>query len=156
MSCVILLFSIIKMSQILKMKNFNSTYFLFLLSILFSTSIFAEKPIECLLDVVVISSQKYAQPMTKHTSIKNDGSPMLLIGIDIQDARAAFSSTKMKNHQKYCASLIGQHKDAYLSGRYDEQNLQIRIDDQLKLRNIHSSGKSYPFWAEFYYLEKSE
>jgi len=135
------------------MKKINSTYFVFILSTLFSTSIFAEQPIQCLLDVVVIPSKKYSAPVTEYTSLKNDGHPMLLIGIDIQDSIAVLPSSKIKKHHKYCLGLIRQHKDAYLSGAYDENNLKIEIGDHLKLRNIHSSGKSYPFWADFYSLK---
>ena len=59
----------------------------FLLIILLSNSqwVFAEiKKIECQLQVQVRASQNYAVPVHQYTTLKNDGSPMLLIGIDIQ------------------------------------------------------------------------
>lgn len=67
-----------------------------------STSSFAERtsgasPIQCLLDVTVIASQNFQMPVTQYTSIKNDGYPMLLIGIKIDNAYTADSSKKNKN-----------------------------------------------------------
>ena len=52
-----------------------------------STTVFAEpatdaRKIECLLDVSVLPSQKFQNPVTQYTSMKNDGYPMLLIGIN--------------------------------------------------------------------------
>ena len=88
--------------------------------------------------------------------MKNDGYPMLLIGINIHNAHAGEASKKIKSHQLYCSNLIGQQKDVYLSGPYQSQKIEIYIGDQLKLRNIHSSGKHYPYWADFYWIEKRD
>ena len=123
-----------------------------------STNVFAEptsdaRKIECLLDVSVLPSQN---PVTEYTSMKNDGYPMLLIGIKIHNAHAGDVSKKIKSHQLYCSSLIGQQKDVYLSGPYESQKIEIHIGDQLILRNIHSSGKPYPYWADFYWIEKRD
>lgn len=118
--------------------------------------VFAEKSIECLVTAVVTPSTNYPEPVTKGTSIKNDSFPMLLIGIHIQDAYAIYDSKKLKSHQKYCASLIGKQKDAFLSGPHQQKNITIKLGDHLKLRNIHSSGKSYPYWPDFYYEQKSD
>lgn len=120
---------------------------------LFSETAFAQRPIECLLNVNVIASQKYLSPQTEYTTIKNDGYPMLLIGITILDAKAIRSSQKIKTHNSFCTALIGQQRDAYLSGPYNSNNITIKIGDQLTLRNIHSSGHVYPFWPDFYYVE---
>ena len=46
--------------------------------------------------------------------MKNDGYPMLLIGINIHNAHAGEASKKIKSHQIYCSNLIGQQKDVYL------------------------------------------
>jgi hypothetical protein len=124
-----------------------------------STNVFAERTsgarsIECLLDVIVTPSQNFQIPVTQYTSIKNDGYPMLLIGIKINHAYAAGSSKNIKTHHLYCLSLIGQQKDAYLSGPYQQSENMIHLGDQLRLKNIHSSGKNYPYWPEFYFLEK--
>ena len=121
-----------------------------------STNVFAERTsdarkIECLLDVSVLPSQN---PVTEYTSMKNDGYPMLLIGINIHNAHANDASKKIRSHQIYCSNLIGQQKDVYLSGPYESQKIEIHIGDQLILRNIHSSGKHYPYWADFYCVEK--
>ena len=123
-----------------------------------STNVFAEptsdaRKIECLLDVSVLPSQN---PVTEYTSMKNDGYPMLLIGIKIHNAHANDASKKIKSHQIYCSNLIGQQKDVYLSGPYESQKIEIHIGDQLILRNIHSSGKPYPYWADFYWIEKRD
>ena len=88
--------------------------------------------------------------------MKNDGYPMLLIGIKIHNAHAGEASKKIKSHQLYCSNLIGQQKDVYLSGPYQSQKIEIHIGDQLNLRNIHSSGKRYPYWADFYWIEKRD
>ena len=88
--------------------------------------------------------------------MKNDGYPMLLIGIKIHNAHAGEASKKIKSHQLYCSSLIGQKKDVYLSGPYQSKKIDIHIGDQLILRNIHSSGKRYPYWADFYWIEKRD
>ena len=123
-----------------------------------STNVFAEptsdaRKIECLLDVSVLPSQN---PVTEYTSMKNDGYPMLLIGIKIHNAHAGEASKKIKSHQLYCSNLIGQQKDVYLSGPYQSQKIEIHIGDQLILRNIHSSEKPYPYWADFYWIEKRD
>ena len=88
--------------------------------------------------------------------MKNDGYPMLLIGIKINNADPIDASKKIKSHHRYCLSLIGQQKDAYLSGAYQAQKIDIGLGDQLQLRNNHSSGKDYPYWADFYFLEKRD
>lgn len=126
-----------------------------------STYVFAEptsnaRKIECLLDVTVLPSQNFQNPVTQYTSMKNDGYPMLLIGIKIHNAHAGNASQKIKSHQLYCSSLIGQQKDVYLSGPYESRKIDIYIGDQLILRNIHSSGKSYPYWTDFYWIEKRD
>ncbi len=36
------------------------------------------------------------------------------------------------------------------------KKIDIHIGDQLNLRNIHSSGKRYPYWADFYWIEKRD
>ena len=90
------------------------------------------------------------------SSMKNDGYPMLLIGIKIHNAYAGEASKKIKRHQLYCSSLIGQQKDVYLSGHHESQKIDIHIGDQLNLRNIHSLGKHYPYWADFYWVEKRD
>ena len=132
----------------MKIIKLNSA--LFSLCIFASTSLFAENRIQCDLNISVIPSQKFLMPTNQYTTLKNDGSPMLLIGIHIHDASATLKSKKMISHQKYCAQLIGQQKDVYLSGVFNPKNIQIEVGDYLKLRNTHSSGKEYPFWADFY------
>ena len=117
---------------------------------------YAENNIECLLDITVIQSQNDVKPVTAYTSIKNDGYPMLLIGIDIKHAYAINQSALIQTHRRYCSMLIGQKKDAYLSGQHETKNILIDRDDQLQLRHIHSSGQNYPFWADFYFVEKTE
>lgn len=120
---------------------------------MFSGITFAKQPIECLLKVKVVASQKYALPQTEYTPLKNDGYPMLLIGIRVLDAQTMRSSQKSKAHYSYCNKLIGQQRDAYLSDAYDSNKITFKIGDQLILRNIHSSGQEYPFWPDFYYVE---
>ncbi len=66
-----------------------------------STNVFAERTsdarkIECLLDVSVLPSQNFQNPVTQYTSMKNDGYPMLLIGIKIHNAHAGEASEKDK------------------------------------------------------------
>lgn len=134
-----------------KQKYFICAAILFL-----SSQVFAKDKIECLLQVIVVPSSQSDEPKTQYTSIKNDSSPMLLIGIEIQQAKAAFNSKNIKSHQNYCLSLIGQRKDAYLSGRYEPNNIKIQLNDVLELRNIHSSGQYYPFWPEFYFPMKAD
>lgn len=134
-------------------------YFLIILLMLTSTTCVVaqpniEKSIECRLDVTVVSSRNFQNPVTQHTSIKNDGYPMLLIGIKIQNAEASNASKHLKKHRQYCSKLIGQQKDAYLSGPHEQNKNTIHIGDRLILRNIHSSGKHYPYWSEFYFIEK--
>ena len=78
-----------------------------------STNVFAEpasdaRKIECLLDVSVLPSQNFQNPVTQYTSIKNDSYPMLLIGINIHNAHVGEVSKKIKSHQLYCSNLIGQ------------------------------------------------
>ncbi|OTG82096.1 hypothetical protein B9T33_06140 [Acinetobacter sp. ANC 5054] len=138
------------------MKSIKLKYFMSTVIALLSGQVFAENKIECLMQVVVISSSKFAEPKTQYTQIKNDSSPMLLIGIEIQQAKAAFKSVKIKSHQNYCLSLVGQNKDAYLSGRYEPNHIQIQLNDVLELKNIHSSGQHYPFWPEFYFPMKAD
>ncbi|WP_180183498.1 hypothetical protein [Acinetobacter sp. YH01020] len=138
------------------MKSIKLKYLMSTVIALLSGQVFAENKIECLMQVIVISSSKFAEPKTQYTQIKNDSSPMLLIGIKIQKAKAAFKSVKIQSHQKYCSSLVGQRKDAYLSGRYESNNIQIKLGDQLELKNIHRSGKHYPFWVDFYFPIKAE
>ena len=58
-----------------------------------SSNVFAEtasdaRKIECLLDVSVLQSQNFQNAVTQYTSMKNDGYPMLLIGINIYNAHA--------------------------------------------------------------------
>ncbi|OTG81650.1 hypothetical protein [Acinetobacter sp. ANC 4648] len=116
-------------------------------------SIFAEtKVIECQLNVSVIASQKYAAPVHQYTTLKNDGSPMLLIGIHIQKSKAIHQSENIKTHQAYCRNLVGQQKDAYLSG-YVPLGI-IHLNDQLTLSYRHTSAKHYPFWPEAYSVIK--
>ncbi|SEO23563.1 hypothetical protein [Acinetobacter sp. yr461] len=134
------------------MKRLKPIYVLLFL-ILFSGAALAKQPIECLLNVKVVASQKYPSPQAKYTSIKNDGYPMLLIGIQVLESQTIRSSQKIKAHYLYCKTLIGQQRDAYLSGSYDSNKITIKIGDHLKLRNIHSSGQEYPFWPDFYYIE---
>ena len=126
-----------------------------------STHVFAEptsnaRKIECLLDVTVLPSQNFQNPVTQYTSMKNDGYPMLLIGIKIHKAHVGDASKKIKSHQLYCSSLIGQQKVVFLFCSYESQKIEIHIGDQLILRNIHSSGKHYPYWADFYWIEKRD
>lgn len=134
------------------MKHLKPVYVLLFL-ILFSGAALAKQPIECLLNVKVVASQKYTSPQAKYTSIKNDGYPMLLIGIQVLESQTIRSSQNIKAHRLYCKTLIGQQRDAYLSGPYDSNKITIKIGDYLKLRNIHSSGQEYPFWPDFYYVE---
>ncbi|NNP75353.1 hypothetical protein A7P54_02850 [Acinetobacter sp. Ac_3412] len=134
------------------MKHLKSVYALLSL-IFFSGAVLAKQPIECLLKVKVVANQKYTSPQTEYTSIKNDGYPMLLIGIQVMESQSIRSSQKIKAHQTYCKTLIGQQLDAYLSGSHDPNKITIKIGDHLKLRNIHSSGQEYPFWPDFYYIE---
>ena len=101
-----------------------------------SSNVFAEtasdaRKIECLLDVSVLPSQNFQNPVTQYTSMKNDGYPMLLIGIKIHNAHANDASKKIKSHQIYCSNLIGQQKDVYLSGPHESQKIDIHIGDQL-------------------------
>lgn len=134
------------------MKRLKPVYVLLFLT-LFSGAALAKQPIECLLNVKVVASQKYTSPQAEYTSIKNDGYPMLLIGIQVLESQTLPSSQKIKAHHLYCKTLIGQQRDAYLSGSYDSNKITIKIGDHLKLRNIHSSGQEYPFWPDFYYVE---
>ena len=134
------------------MKRLKPVYVLLFLT-LFSDAALAKQPIECLLNVKVVASQKYTSPQAEYTSIKNDGYPMLLIGIQVLESQTLRSSQKIKAHHLYCKTLIGQQRDAYLSGSYDSNKITIKIGDYLKLRNIHSSGQEYPFWPDFYYVE---
>ena len=134
------------------MKCLKPVYALLFL-ILFSGAALAKQPIECLLKVKVVASQKNTSPQTEYTTIKNDGYPMLLIGIRVMQAETMRSSQKITAHHAYCKTLIGQQRDAYLSGAYDSNKVTIKIGDQLSLRNIHSSGQEYPFWPDFYYIE---
>lgn len=134
------------------MKCLKPVYVLLFLT-LFSGAALAKQPIECLLNVKVVASQKYTSPQAEYTSIKNDGYPMLLIGIQVLESQTIRSSQKIKAHHLYCKTLIGQQRDAYLSGSYDSHKITIKIGDHLKLRNIHSSGQEYPFWPDFYYVE---
>lgn len=134
------------------MKRLKSVYALLSL-IFFSGAVLAKQPIECLLKAKVIANQKYTSPQTEYTSIKNDGYPMLLIGIRVMESQSIRSSQNVKAHHAYCKALIGQQRDAYLSGPYDPNKITIKIGDHLKLRNIHSSGQEYPFWPDFYYIE---
>ena len=148
--------SIIMLIKIIKLTRLS----LFFITVI-SSNVFAERTsdtskIECLLDVSVLPSQNFQNPVTQYTSMKNDGYPMLLIGINIHNAHAGEASKKIKSHQIYCSSLIGQQKDVYLSGPYESQKIEIHIGDQLILRNIHSSGKRYPYWADFYWIEKRD
>lgn len=147
------------MLKLLKTIKLTHLSLIFITAI--STSSFAERtsgasPIQCLLDVTVTASQNFQTPVTQYTSIKNDGYPMLLIGIKIDNAYTADSSKKIKTHYLYCSKLIGQQKDAYLSGPHIQNKNVIQIGDQLKLLNIHSSGKSYPFWPDFYFIQKRD
>jgi len=140
------------------MRFYRCFHVLVFLEFIISSNVFAERTsdtskIECLLDVSVLPSQN---PVTEYTSMKNDGYPMLLIGINIHNAHAGEASKKIKSHQIYCSNLIGQQKDVYLSGPYESQKIEIHIGDQLILRNIHSSGKRYPYWADFYWIEKRD
>lgn len=134
------------------MKHLKSVYALLFL-ILFSGAALAKQPIECLLKVKVVANQKYTSPQTEYTSIKNDGYPMLLIGIQVLESQTVRNSQKIKAHHTYCKTLIGQQRDAYLSGPYDPNKITIKIGNHLRLRNIHSSGQEYPFWSDFYYVE---
>jgi hypothetical protein len=134
----------------------NSTDLKIVLTVffIFNTSItFAKQPIECLLNVKVVASQQYTSPQAQYTRIKNDGYPMLLIGIQVLEAQTMRNSQRIKAHHAYCKTLIGQQRDAYLSGPHDPNKITIKIGDQLSLRNIHSSGQEYPFWPDFYYVE---
>ncbi|MEB3767792.1 hypothetical protein [Acinetobacter sp. MD2] len=119
---------------------------LFLLPVLTS----AKQPIICVIHAKVIPSQKYGAPKTEYTHLKNDGRPMLLVGIDIVSSRVVGSS-KHRQQQHYCQSLIGQKKDIYLSGSFDPNDIQIHLGDELKLKHLHLSAKQYPFWPDFYY-----
>ena len=98
-----------------------------------STNVFAERTsdarkIECLLDVSVLPSQNFQNPVTQYTSMKNDGYPMLLIGINIHNAHAGEASKKIKSHQLYCSSLIGQKKMfIYLALMNLEKSISILV-----------------------------
>jgi len=75
--------SIIMLIKIIKLTRLG---FFFITVI--STTVFAERTIdarkiECLLDISVLPSQNFQNPVTQYTSMKNDGYPMLLIGIKI-------------------------------------------------------------------------
>lgn len=115
-----------------------------------STTTFAEKPMICEIDVVVIPSSKFQTPTKQGTSIKNDGFPMLMIGIDIQNSTAMDASQKINKDQKYCIDLIGKKKDVYLSGPHNQ--ITIQNGDCLKLKNMHSSGQAWPYWPDFYFI----
>lgn len=134
------------------MKKINSVCCMLFL-ILLPIPAIAEQPVACLIKVKVTPSQKYAAPKTEYTTLKNDGSPMLLIGIEVLDSQAIRHSNQLNNHRQYCQSLVGQQQDAYLSGWFDSKNITIKVGDQLTLKHIHSSGKKYPFWADFYYVD---
>lgn len=70
--------------------------------LLFTSSIvFAKQSIECHLKVNVVASQKYSSPQTAYTTIKNDGYPMLLIGIVIIEAQTIASSKKVNAQNSY-------------------------------------------------------
>ena len=106
--------------------------------------VFAEiKAIECQLQVQVRASQNYAAPIHQYTTLKNDGSPMLLIGINIQKSEAIYQFKNIKIHQAYCRSLVRQKKDAYLSGYFPLET--IHLNDQLILNYRRTSANSYPF-----------
>ena len=71
------------------MKRLSFLLFTVLLS--HSQLVFAEiKAIEC--QVQVRASQNYAAPIHQYSTLKNDGSPMLLIGINIQKSEAIYQS----------------------------------------------------------------
>ena len=146
--------SIIMLIKIIKLTRLSLFFITVISSNVFAEPISDASKIECLLDVFVLPSQNFQNPVTQYTSMKNDGYPMLLIGINIHNAHAGEASKKIKSHQIYCSNLIGQQKDVYLSGPYESQKIEIHIGDQLILRNIHSSGKHYPYWADFYWVEK--
>ena len=148
--------SIIMLIKIIKLTRLSLFFITAISSNVFAETASDARKIECLLDVSVLPSQNFQNPVTQYTSMKNDGYPMLLIGIKIHNAHANDASKKIKSHQIYCSNLIGQQKDVYLSGPYESQKIEIHIGDQLILRNIHSSGKPYPYWADFYWIEKRD
>ena len=148
--------SIIMLIKIIKLTRLSLFFITVISSNVFAEPISDASKIECLLDVFVLPSQNFQNPVTQYTSMKNDGYPMLLIGINIHNAHAGEASKKIKSHQIYCSNLIGQQKDVYLSGPYQSKKIEIHIGDQLILRNIHSSGKHYPYWADFYWIEKRD
>ena len=148
--------SIIMLIKIIKLTRLSLFFITVISSNVFAEPISDASKVECLLDVFVLPSQNFQNPVTQYTSMKNDGYPMLLIGIKIHNAYAGEASKKIKRHQLYCSSLIGQQKDVYLSGHHESQKIDIHIGDQLNLRNIHSLGKHYPYWADFYWVEKRD
>lgn len=126
-----------------------------LLSILLGHSLnvaYADQPIICEIDAQVIPSQQFQRPTQQYTRLKNDGAPMLLIGINIQTAIAVEPSKSLKEAKRYCTSLIGQQKDVHLSGQYDQ--ISIQNGDQIKLKHVHQSAKRWPYWPDFYYWIK--
>ncbi|MEB3754101.1 hypothetical protein [Acinetobacter sp. MD2(2019)] len=110
----------------------------------------AQQPLTCVIHAKVIPSQKYGAPKTEYTRLKNDGKPMLLIGVDILSSRV-LGGTKNRQQQQYCQSLTGQKKDIYLSRGFDPNDIQIHLGDELTLKHLHLSAKQYPFWPDFYY-----
>ena len=103
--------SIIMLIKIIKLTRLSLFFITAISSNVFAETASDARKIECLLDVSVLPSQN---PVTEYTSMKNDGYPMLLIGINIHNAHAGEASKKIKSHQIYCSNLIGQQKDVYL------------------------------------------
>ena len=101
-SKIIMLIKIIKLTRL-------SLFFITAISInVFAKRTSDSRKIECLLDVSLLPSQNFQNPVTQYTSIKNDSYPMLLIGINIHNAHVGEVSKKIKSHQLYCSNLIGQ------------------------------------------------
>ena len=112
----------------------------------------ATEAITCELSAKVVASSKFTDPTAEYTALKNDSSPMVLIGIDIQDAQATGKSTKLAKHKQFCRSLIGTSPDAYLSGH--PRDNQVQLGETVRLSLSHTSAKRYPFWPNRYVLIK--
>lgn len=102
--------------------------------------------LECEFSATVVPSSQFATPTLQYTSQKNDGFPMLLIGVNIDAAKAVGVSSGLKKHQAACLRMVGSRQDVYLSGQHAEQDWVV--GQQVCLRYRHISGRADPFWAD--------
>jgi len=110
----------------------------------------AKQSAQCELEAIVVPSQAFTVPTHQYTKLKNDGVPMIRLGIQIQAAKAIGNSVGITPQAKYCQALRGQKKDIYLSGQYAV--IPMQNGDQIKLKHIHQAADLWPYWPDFYYL----